>query len=90
MIEVGGKTFAIGLFWLTILFAVICCAVFSMKVDDVSTEQAYINERRAKTGLLWISIGAFILSAGAVMWFMPNATITDDKDAHKDETQLEP
>lgn len=85
----GGKPFAIGLFWLTILFTVVCCAVFSMKVDNNSTEQAYINERKARKGLFYLSIGAFIISASAAMWFMPNAIIADDKDARKDETQLE-
>ncbi len=76
MSEDGGKTFAIGLFWLTILFAVICCAAFSMKVDKNSTERAYIDERRAKTGLLWVSLGAFIISACATMWFIPNDAAT--------------
>lgn len=72
MFEVGGKPFAVILFLLTILYAVICCAVFSMEVNDNSTERALIVERRAKTGLKWVSLGAFIITGSLAIWYMPN------------------
>ena len=72
MFGLNQKWTVICLMLMTILFSVIACAVFSMKVDKESTETKYVNERRAKYGLLVMSLGAFAVSFLTTAIFIPN------------------
>lgn len=45
---------------LVILYTMIVCAVITQDVDDKSTERKYINERRARTGLKWMSMPVLV------------------------------
>ena len=45
---------------LVLLYTMIVCAVITQDIDPESTDQKYINERRARTGLKWMSIPVLI------------------------------
>ena len=47
---------------LVLLYTMIVCAVITQDIDDKSTDRKYINERRARTGLKWMSIPVLILT----------------------------
>jgi hypothetical protein len=45
---------------LVLLYTMIVCAVITQDINPDSTERKYVNERRARTGLKWMSIPVLI------------------------------
>ena len=45
---------------LVVLYTLIVCAVITQDIDPDSTDPKYVNERRARTGLKWMSIPILI------------------------------
>lgn len=45
---------------LVLLYTMIVCAVITQDIDDKSDERKYVNERRARAGLKWMSIPVLI------------------------------
>lgn len=50
----------IGSLILCILFCIMVCAIITQDIDEKSTDRKYVNERRARTGLLWMTIPLLI------------------------------
>lgn len=46
---------------LVILYTIIVCAVITQDVNNDSKDRKYINERRARTGLKWMTIPILIV-----------------------------
>jgi hypothetical protein len=47
------------------------CAIITQDIDEKSDERKYVNERRARTGLLWMTvpllIGTFIANVVVIV-----------------------
>ena len=56
--------FGIGSLVLCMLLCVMVCATVTQDIDEKSTEKKYINERRARAGLLWMTVPLLV---GAVI-----------------------
>ena len=54
--KMTNKLFCLLTLILVVLYTIIVCAVITQDVNLTSTEQKYVNERRAHTGLKWMSI----------------------------------
>ena len=52
----------IGSLILCMLFCVMVCAIITQDIDEKSTEIKYVNERRARTGLLWMTVPLLIIT----------------------------
>ena len=50
----------IGSLVLCILFCIMVCAIITQDIDEKSNDSKYVNERRARTGLLWMTVPLLI------------------------------
>ena len=53
---------------LIILYTIIVCAVVTQDIQEESNEPMYINERRARTGLKWMTIPVLVVLSVVEIW----------------------